>query len=101
MDMSGVDTEQDIAEQERWERRRRRFSLAAFLWLLLAGLVLGVVLLPRIASLPPVRDRIVGRINAALAPAALSVDDWTLRWRGGQHAEGIRFIDPARGVADQ
>jgi len=99
MDMSGVDTEQDIAEQERWERRRRRFGLAAFLWLVLAGLVLGVVFLPRIASLPPVRDRIVARINASLAPAALSVDDWTLRWRGGQRAEGIRFVDPARGVA--
>lgn len=99
MDMSGIDTEREIAEQERWERRRHRFGLAAVLWLVLASLVLGVVFLPRIASLPPVRERIVDRVNASLAPAALSVDDWTLRWLGGQHVAGIRFVDPVRGVA--
>ena len=46
----------DDEELEEWEHERRRWLPNVMLWLLLGLAVLGV-LLPRILSLPAVRDR--------------------------------------------
>jgi hypothetical protein len=64
------------------------FVFAALL-LLLAGL------LPRILSLAPFRNMLLAKVNAALAPATLSVDDWSLRWFGGMSVSGLKFTDAA------
>ncbi len=72
-------------------------------------LVLGAVvvllvligLLPRILSLGPCRSLILKKVNAALAPATLAVDDWSLRWFGGMSFAGLRFSDADQGVVAQ
>ncbi len=99
MDMSGVDTEREIEERDAWERRRRRFGVSALLWLLLIAVALGAAFLPRIVSLPAVRERVVARVNAAIAPATVAIGDWSFRWFGRQRLADVRFADPAQGVA--
>jgi hypothetical protein len=98
MDMSGLDTEREIEDIEARERRRRRFGRTAVSLTLAAAVVIGVAFLPRIASLPAVRERIVARLNASIAPVSVAVDNWRLRWFGGQRLEGVRLHDPARGL---
>ena len=88
----------DDEELEEWEHERRRWLPNVMLWLLLGLAVLGVVLLPRILSLPAVRERVVSHINEKIAPATLAVDEWSLCWRRGQRASGVSFSDPERGV---
>jgi hypothetical protein len=98
MDMSGLDTEREIDELEARERRRRRFGRSAVWWTLGAAVVLGVAFLPRIASVPAVRERIVARLNASVAPVSVAVDHWRLRWLGGQRLDGVRLYDPVQGL---
>jgi hypothetical protein len=72
--------------------------------LVLGGAVILLVLiglLPRILSLSPCRTLILKKVNTALAPATLSVDDWSLRWFGGMAFVGLRFSDAERGVEAQ
>lgn len=99
MDMSGVNTEREIEEQERWEHRRRRLGWATFLWFFLISVALVVVFLPQLISLPRVRVWVVDHFNVSLAPAKLSVDEWSLRWLGEQQVKGIRFVDSSQGLA--
>ena len=63
---------------------------------LVATVLLLVGLLPRLLSLPPVRSLVLAKVNAALAPARLSADDWSLRWFGGMSVSGLKFVDAAR-----
>ena len=56
-------------------------------------LLLFVGLLPRILSLAPFRGMILAKVNARLAPANLSADDWSLRWFGGMSISGLKFAD--------
>ena len=60
---------------------------------LLLVIVLLVGLLPRILSLAPFRNLILAKVNTKLAPATLSVDDWSLRWFGGLSLSGLKFVD--------
>lgn len=98
MDMSGFDTEREIDEIEAGERRRRRWVRSAVWATILAVAVSGVAGLPWIASLPAVRARIIARLNASIAPVSVAVDNWRLRWFGGQRLEGIRVFDPSQGL---
>jgi hypothetical protein len=64
-------------------------------------IVLLVALLPRILSLPPCRQLVLAKLNASLAPAELTVDDWSLRWFGGMSFAGLAWKDPAHHVQVQ
>ena len=75
----------------------RRWPRVLLGFLLILLLLVG--LLPRILSLSPCRSLILAKINAKLAPANLSVDDWSLRWFGGMSFSGLRCVD-ARHHAD-
>ena len=61
-------------------------------------LLLIVGLLPRLLSTGPVRRWALAKANAKLAPATLSVEDWSLRWFGSMSVSGVRFIDAAKGA---
>ncbi|MEI6210654.1 MAG: hypothetical protein WCR06_03410 [bacterium] len=76
-------------------RTTPRFWLRAILVLVLL-LALLVGLLPRLLSLTPFRNLILEKINARLAPASLTVEDWSLRWFGGMSFSGLKFADPTR-----
>ena len=65
--------------------------------LMVLGLVVLLMLgmLPRFLSLPPMRTMLLAKVNAALAPKSLSVDDWSLRWFGGMSFSGVHATDDA------
>jgi len=63
---------------------------------LLVAVVLLVALLPRIASMEPVRRMVLEKVNAKIAPATLSIDDWSLRWFAPMSVSGIQFNDPRK-----
>ncbi len=98
MDMSGLDTEREIQEMDARERRRRRFGRAVGVWMFVIAVGLALALLPRIASLPGVRDRLVARLNASIMPISVTVDDWHLSWFGEQRLKGLRLADPSQGL---
>ena len=67
----------------------------------LVALVLLVAALPRLLSLAPARRLLLAKVNAALAPATLAIDDWSLRWFGGMSVAGLKFSDPAHRAETQ
>jgi len=73
---------------------RRVWPRVLFVFVALLLLLIG--LLPRILSLAPFRNLLLAKANASLAPATLSVDDWSLRWFGGMSISGLKFTDAAR-----
>lgn len=77
----------------RWWRRALVFVVAMVA--LLVGLVAAA---PMVLSMGWARALIVGKANAALAPARVEVRDWSLAWFGEQRVEGIVYDDAARGV---
>ena len=71
---------------------RRRWPRVLISLVLILLLLVGM--LPRLLSLAPVRSLILEKLNVRLAPAHLSVDDWSLRWLGGMSISGLKWADP-------
>lgn len=74
-----------------------RVTLASALGVLVLAAA-AVAAAPAALSTGAARRFILGRVNAAIAPATLEVADWSLAWRTGQTIEGIVYRDARQGV---
>lgn len=86
-----------MAAHEQEYARRRRHTCRTVIGALVLPLLVALALLPQIASLPPVRTRLLEQVNARLAPRELAVASWRLRWWGPLDFRGIRATDPNLG----
>ncbi len=86
-----------MAEHEQEFARRRRRTRWLVAGAILLPLLLALALLPQIASLPPVRARLLAQANARLAPRLLAVESWRLRWWGPLVFRGVRVTDATVG----
>ena len=97
LDDGGLLEEEDPLKKSALSRPRRsgRRVWPRVLLGFLVALLLLMAVLPRLLSLAPARRLLLGKVNAALAPATLAIDDWSLRWFGGMSVSGLKFADPA------
>lgn len=83
------------------KRPRKRRLLRFLLWTVALLPVVAIILVlaaPTILSLGPARSYILETVNEKIAPASVSVDDWSLAWFGEQSVTGITYSDPDAGV---
>ena len=69
-----------------------------FLVFLLIPLFIVMALLPTLLSSDPMREWALKEINAAIAPAEVSVQQWSLGWLNAPVLENVRFSDAAHGA---
>ena len=90
----------DFSETDNYSKElaRRRRGWLYFLIGLPALLIAFIALLPTLLSLSPVRKIILSKVGTALAPAELSIDDWSFAWFGKQSLTSIAYRDPRLGL---
>jgi len=86
----------DAGDEVESAPRRRKWPLAVFVLILLP--VVALLLAPSVLSGAAARAVVLGQINARIAPAVLSVDDWSFAWFSGQQIRGIRYRDPEKQI---
>ena len=75
------------------KRRWRRWLIIGVGGTLVFG-VIGVLLLPTILSLSPVRATVMGIAGPKIAPnGSIAINDWAFSWTGGQSINGITLYD--------
>lgn len=84
------------AQTARPRRRGRRILL----WALAPVVALAALIAaaPTLLSTGAARRFVVGKVNAAIAPATLEVGDWSLAWTRGQSLTGLRYRDARQGI---
>lgn len=78
---------------KRWGRR----VLLGLLGLLVLVVAL-VALAPTLLSTGAARRFVLGKVNAAIAPATLEVGDWSFAWTRDQSLSDIRYADARQGI---
>ena len=78
---------------KRWGRR----VLLGLLGLLVLVMAL-VALAPTLLSTGAARRFVLGKVNAAIAPATLEVGDWSFAWTRDQSLSDIRYTDARQGI---
>ncbi len=96
MDFSAIRDEDEESVAERRPGCLR--GLFRLLFALLLPLALLLALLPTLLSSDPAREWALRKINAAVAPATVSVGRWSLGWFTAPVLEQAAYADPARGI---
>ncbi len=96
MDFTEIrDDEEDVLPEERSGCLRGLFRLLLFL---LAPLFVAVALIPTLMSSDGGRKWALAKINAAVAPARVSCEKWSLGWLRAPALEKVGYADAAGGV---
>jgi hypothetical protein len=102
--MDFTDIRDEDEDEDLLERRRPGGCLRGLLRLsvvLVAPLALAVALAPTLMSSDPGRLWALKKVNAAVAPAEVSFDRWSLGWLTAPVLENVAYRDPARGASLQ
>jgi hypothetical protein len=90
----------DDEEEDVLEKRRPGCLLGLFrlLLFLMVPLLLIAAMVPTMLSSDSGRQWAVGKINAAVAPAQVSFEKWSLGWLTAPRLENVTYRDESRGV---
>ena len=73
-------------------------GLVRLILVLLVPLFIVVALLPTLLSSDPAREWALKTVNAAMAPAEVSVKQWSLGWVSSPVLDGVSYSDTAHGA---
>ena len=92
----------DIRDEEEDGGLQRRPScllgLVRLLLVLLVPLLVVAALIPTLLSSDAGRQWALKRVNGMIAPAAVSVERWSLGWFTAPVLENVAYLDPERGA---
>ena len=99
MDFTEIPDEGDEFQQAPLKKRPScLLGLFRLFLLLLVPLAVVVALLPTLLSSDPARKWALSKINAALDPAQLTIDQWSLGWFTSPVLEKVGYVDEAHGA---
>jgi len=99
MDFTEIpDDDDEIVEKKLKKRPSCLLGLFRLFLVLLIPVFIVAALLPTLLSSDPAREWALKSINAAIAPAQLSVDQWSLGWFSAPALGKIGYADAAHGI---
>jgi len=98
MDFTEIPDEEDEGREKLKKRPSCLLGLFRLFLVALIPLAILTALMPTLLSCDPAREWALKKINAAIAPAQLGIDEWSLGWFTPQAMVKVSFSDPAHGV---